>query len=393
VTSRPRADAEPTPPPPLTRWQWTWRNLVALAISLVVWAPVVRDQWAGHRTILWLEVLAGAVAFVAYQYRRRYPLAIAIGIQALASVATLAAGPATMAIVSLATRRLWREIVPVGVLSMVSGVVYFTVNPAEDDPLLLEIAFNLLFTVVVIAIGMYIGARRELVATLQDRAERAESEQALRVAQARANERARIAREMHDVLAHRISLLAMHAGALEYRTDLTPEEMARAAGVIQENAHRALTDLREILGLLRDDPGDDEPPEAPQPTLRDLSALITEERNAGAKIRLHTKIRESQSLPDSVGRSAYRILQEGLTNARKHAPGTEVDVIVAGSPGRSLLLLVRNPLPVGRVRAAPGAKLGLVGLSERATLAGGTLDHRVTRHGHFVVRARLPWPG
>jgi signal transduction histidine kinase len=366
---------------------------VAIGIGVAVWTPLVGHQWTDHRVVFWLEVLGGIFGMVMYQYRRRYPLQIAVALMVLGSVSSLAAGAVTMTLISLATRRLWREIVPVGVLSVLSGIVLFAIKPEDDTPLLLEAAFNVLFTLVVVAVGMYIGARRELVATLQDRAERAESEQTLRVAQARANERARIAREMHDVLAHRISLLAMHAGALEYRTDLTPEETARAAGVIQENAHRALTDLREILGLLRDDPGEDGTPEAPQPTLRDLSALISEERNAGAKIRLHTKIRESQSLPDSVGRSAYRILQEGLTNARKHAPGTEVDVIVAGSPGRSLLLLVRNPLPVGRVRAAPGAKLGLVGLSERATLAGGTLDHRVTRRGHFIVRARLPWPG
>jgi signal transduction histidine kinase len=341
---------------------------------------------------LWVDVVAGIAAFVAYQYRRRHPLPIAVGIMALGAVSGLASGPAGMAMVSVATRRLWREIVPIAVVSMVSGMVFFGINPAEEDPWLVVNAFNLLFTVVAIAVGMYVGARRELIATLQDRADRAESEQALRVAQARANERARIAREMHDVLAHRISLLAMHAGALEYRTDLTPEETARAAGVIQENAHRALTDLREILGLLRDGP-DGDAPEAPQPTLRDLPFLINEERTAGARIRLHDRLKQPESLPDSVGRSAYRILQEGLTNARKHAPGTEVDVIVAGKPGHSLILLVRNPIPVGRARAAPGARLGLVGLAERATLAGGTLDHRVTRGGHFIVRARLPWPG
>ena len=102
------------------------------------------------------------------------------------------------------------------------------------------------------AVGLYIGARRELIATLRDRADRAEREQAMRVAQARTNERARIAREMHDVLAHRISLVAMHAGALGYRTDLSRDETKRAADVISQNAHQALVDLREILGVLRD---------------------------------------------------------------------------------------------------------------------------------------------
>ena len=355
-----------------------------------MWAEHAVQQWHDHRVAFFLELAAGVFAFVAYQYRRRYPMPVAVTVMVASATASLAAGPAVMTLVSVATRRLWREIIPVGILMLLSGAVFITVKPTEGDPWLVANAFHLLFTAVGIAVGMYIGARRELVATLQDRAERAESEQALRVAQARATERARIAREMHDVLAHRISLVAMHAGALEYRTDLTPEETAEAAGVIQDNAHRALTDLREILGVLREDP--DGRPEAPQPTLRDLPALIDDERSAGARIKLRTRLRHEDCLPESLGRSAYRILQESLTNARKHAPGTAVDVVVAGSPGRSLVLLVRNPLPVGRTRAAPGARLGLVGLSERAALAGGALEHRVTRHGHFIVRARLPWP-
>ena len=115
---------------------------------------------------------------------------------------------------------------------------------------------NLLFCVlaagVVVAIGMYLGARRDLIASLHDRAERAEREQALQVSTARAGERTRIAREMHDVLAHRMSLVAVHAGALAYRTDLSAAETRETAAIIQANSQRALADLREILGLLRD---------------------------------------------------------------------------------------------------------------------------------------------
>ena len=99
---------------------------------------------------------------------------------------------------------------------------------------------------------MFVRARRQLVVSLRDRAERAEAEQQLRVEQARQAERARIAREMHDVLAHRISLLSLHAGALEFRPDAPPEEVARAAGVIRASAHEALEDLREVIGVLRD---------------------------------------------------------------------------------------------------------------------------------------------
>ncbi len=197
---------------------------------------------------------------------------------------------------------------------------------------------------------------------------------------------------MHDVLAHRISLVAMHAGALAYRTDLTQEETAKVAGIIQDNAHRALTDLREVLGILRDEERHADP-ERPQPTLRDLDDLLDDERRAGARIRLRNRVSEHvDELPDLIGRNAYRILQESLTNARKHAPNTQVDVVVAGKPGKSLILVVFNPLPVGSTNGTPGAGLGLVGLAERAALSGGRLDHRVTPSGLFVVRARLPWP-
>ncbi len=106
---------------------------------------------------------------------------------------------------------------------------------------------------------MYIGSRRELLATLRERANTSEAVQAARVAQARAAERAQIAREMHDVLAHRISLVTMHAGALTYRTDLDADQMRATAEVIQENSHQAMVELREVLGLLRDGPGDSAP--------------------------------------------------------------------------------------------------------------------------------------
>jgi signal transduction histidine kinase len=381
---------EPVPPPALTRWQSIWRYVGALAISLVAWGAVAPAQWRGNQLLFWFEVLSAVVAFVAYHYRRRYPLAVACGVLALSAVANLASGPALMSLVSIATRRLWREIIPAAALNIVAGGVYFTIRPVEA-PWLFLATVNLLGTGVLVAIGMYIGARRELVATLRDRAERAEEEQTLRVAQARSNERARIAREMHDVLAHRISLVAMHAGALGYRSDLTPDEAAEAAGVIRDNAHRALADLREILGVLREDRPAGEP-ERPQPTLHDLDALIDDERRAGATIRLRNRLRQGDELAESVGRNAYRILQECLTNARKHAPNTTVDIVIAGRPGASLILLVSNPMPVGSVHAAPGAGLGLVGLAERAELAGGRLDHRVARGRRFVVRAQLPWP-
>ncbi len=165
---------------------------------------------------------------------------------------------------------------------------------------------------------MYIGSRRELLATLRERAVTAEAEQAARVAQARTAERGRIAREMHDVLAHRISLVTMHAGALTYREDLTAEEMRATAAVIQESSHQALVELRDVLGILRDDPGDSSP-ERPQPSAVDVPALLDEARASGMRIETEDLV-ALDGIPETIGRTLYRVVQESLTNARKHAP-------------------------------------------------------------------------
>jgi signal transduction histidine kinase len=227
--------------------------------------------------------------------------------------------------------------------------------------------------------------------SLQDRAERAETEQQLRVEQARQHERARIAREMHDVLAHRISLLSLHAGALEFRPDAPPDEIGRAAGVIRSSAHQALEDLRAVIGVLREG-HDGDGPERPQPTLADLPALIDESRAAGMRVRYDWHL--PAAVPDALARNAYRIVQEGLTNARKHARGSAVDVTVDGGPDEGMTIEVRNRLPVGAAVAGdiPGTGTGIVGLAERASLAGGRLEHGRTEAGDYRLWAWLPWP-
>jgi signal transduction histidine kinase len=238
---------------------------------------------------------------------------------------------------------------------------------------------------------MFVRARRQLVFSLRERAQRAETEQQLRIEQARQQERARIAREMHDVLAHRISLLSLHAGALEFRPDAPPEEVARAAGVIRASAHQALEDLRAVIGVLRDVP-DGDAPERPQPTIADLPALIEESRAAGMRVAYDWRV--SDDVPEAMGRNTYRIVQEGLTNARKHAHGSAVDVTIDGATGDGLAIEIRNRLPVGAGIAAeiPGTGTGIVGLSERASLAGGRLEHGRTEAGDYRLWAWLPWP-
>ena len=237
---------------------------------------------------------------------------------------------------------------------------------------------------------MYIGSRRELLASLRERAETTESEQAARLAQARTAERTRIAREMHDVLAHRISMVTMHAGALSYRDDLTPEQVRETAGIIQENSHQALAELRQVLGVLREDPGDADP-ERPQPSAVDLPALVDDARASGMNV-VSGRSGRCEAIPDLLGRTAYRVVQEGLTNARKHAPDTLVTVELSGGPDDGLTIAVRNPIRIGAPLDVPGSGLGLVGLSERAALVGGRLQHGVTADREFNLTVWLPWP-
>jgi signal transduction histidine kinase len=384
----------PSEPAPLTTWQQIWRTGAAILISALAWADVAPKQWDQDEYLFWLDLCVGLTALVVMQFRRRHPFAIAMAVTAVGMVSATSAGPGVIVAVSLATRRRWVELVPFAAVSITSGMLYYQIEPADSAGVYGDLGFIVVVTAVLIAAGLYIGARRDLLASLKDRAERAEREQAMRVAQARTTERARIAREMHDVLAHRISLVAMHAGAMAYRTDLGADETRRTAEVIQANAHQALADLRQVLGMLRDD----RPigaPERPQPTLRDIPDLIDEAVAAGMHVSLANEVGDLEPAPETIGRSAYRIIQESLTNARKHAPDTTVRVRLSGEAGGELTIEVRNPLRVGddwRDASLPESGLGLIGLAERAELSGGRLEHGRTAAREFVVRAHLPWP-
>ena len=386
---------EPTPEqynPPLTWRSHAWRTAGALSISAVLWPTTAAVQWHQARPLFWLDLTLGLLTLVLSFGRRRWPFAVASLCAVLGAVSVSSAGPGVLASVSLATRRHVPQIVAVGVLGLVGAVAYPMVGPsATDDPWWITFAFGLAFTVAMLVWGMYLGSRRELLWTLRDRAERAEAEQGLRVEQGRSTERARIAREMHDVLAHRLSLVALHAGALEYCRSLSDAEVAKAAAITRQSAHSALDELHEILGVLRT-LETDASPERPQPTLADLPALVQEAIGSGTRVRLHNLVGNLAEAPDAIGRGAYRMIQESLTNARKHAPDTAVDVTLSGRAGGQLMLEVRNPLRLGSaVSATPGSGLGLLGLTERAELIGGRLEH-VRLDGDFVVRAWLPWP-
>ncbi|MEW1604900.1 histidine kinase [Streptomyces sp. NPDC093808] len=362
--------------------------LLAVLIG-VLGAEALRDNTGLPHAVALVDQLLGALSCAVVWLRRRWPLGLAAAMVPVSFVSETSGGVAVIALFTLAVHRPFRYVAWVAGAQLVLVPLYFWWRPDPDLPYAAVVVLFVVLTVAVVGWGMFVRSKRQLMLSLRDRARRAETEARLRAEQAQRLAREAIAREMHDVLAHRLTLLSVHAGALEFRPDAPRDEIARAAGVIRESAHEALQDLREIIGVLR--AGESEDAGRPQPTLAALDTLVAESRRAGMRVTLEQRVTDAGSVPASVGRTAYRIAQEGLTNARKHAPGTEVTVSVAGGPGEDLTVTVRNPAPEGDVPAVPGAGQGLIGLTERATLAGGALEHGPTPDGGFEVRARLPW--
>ncbi|TDD85782.1 sensor histidine kinase [Actinomadura rubrisoli] len=220
------------------------------------------------------------------------------------------------------------------------------------------------------------------------RRELAEQERRHLDAEAVLTERQRIARELHDVVAHHMSMIAIQAEAAPYKVESVPEETRRDLAEIRATALDALTEMRRILGVLRSEDGAET---APQPSLERLDELIQNARGAG----LHVETRldgDLAGLPPGVGLTAFRILQEALSNAMRHAPGSRVEVGVSEEDGILWLGVVNGPPGAGHqpVPSPPGGGHGLVGMRERAVMLGGELTARPTSEGGFAVTATLP---
>ena len=339
--------------------------------------------------LLVVDVIVGSALLLALWGRRRWPLAVGLVAVPVVAISSLGFFPGMVALFTVAAYRRWQLAVLVAALQVAVLPIYRTVQIGDTVPDSLHYLICILAYTAIVAFGLFIRTRRQ---SLRERARHAIAEQHLLVEQARLAERTLIAREMHDVLAHRISLLSLHAGALEFRPDAPPEEIARAAAVVRASARHALEDLRAVIGVLRDSSGNEDP-QPPQPTLTALPGLLEESRAAG--MRLHSEVRLASPAPDAMGRDALRIVQEALTNARKHATASAVDLVVEGAPGEGLTIEVRNRAPVlaGVGPDLPGSGTGLVGLTERATLSGGHLEHGYDDDGDFRLHAWLPWPG
>ncbi|GAA1313387.1 sensor histidine kinase [Pseudonocardia xinjiangensis] len=401
------------PEPPVSTGAWhTARDraadvgcvVVAAAIAFLVFMPPPGPGSLGLPDAPPLvNLAAGALSWLSLWWRRRWPVPLAVALVLGAVLVPTVVGAAALALFTVAVHRRAAVTAAVTLLAVVAGLVQHRLHPIDPDtPVTYWVTCGIHALVCLLAAtwGVTVRARRQLVLSLAERTRRAEADQQERIRQARQRERERISREMHDVLAHRLSLLSMHAGALEFRPDASPETVAEAAGVIRASAHQSLVDLREILAVLRaadhdDDTDRDTDGDAlhPQPGLHGLGLLVEETRRAGTVVTVRDEVTAADAVPAVLGRTAFRVAQEGLTNARKHAPGAPVAVSLTGGPGDGLTVAICNRLAEGApAPEVPGSGTGLVGLAERAVLAGGRLEHGPTAHGEYRLCVWLPWP-
>ncbi|MCO1338595.1 hypothetical protein BJH93_06765 [Kocuria polaris] len=335
-----------------------------------------------------------AVALLPLDDERPHPhpartLVAGLVVVAATTVSNLAAPAALIVLGSFAARRPRFWFPMAAALSFVAGWVYSTVVDPEEVPFWELAAIMVVVIGVVGLIGWGRRSRRSLIRSLRQEAASARREREAHAEQARATERTRIAREMHDGLAHQLSLISLHAGALEYRSDLDAEAIRRTSDLLQQTARSASQELRAVLTVLRDDGTGTTPP----PTMATIKGLVSTARAAGTPVELTADAGldgAGGTQPSDVTiRALFRIVQECLTNARKHAPGQPLRLALAGGPAQGIFVAASNAAIAKPAEAtAPG--FGLIGLRERVELLGGRFDIDAS-DDRFTVEARLPW--
>jgi signal transduction histidine kinase len=361
----------------------------ALTLIGAAWWPARPDPLAW--TLLGVQALVVAALVV----RWRYPLTVVglmTGFALLVSVLDWPLGvlsPANHGTVWAPFAAAVASYTPVVVgrnrrATLVALAVLTVVVARPWQPSWVVISIALCRTAVGPLLALYFDARRRLVRALTERAERAERERDLRAAQARADERARLAAEMHDIVTHRVSLMVLAAGAL--RVTAADEATRRAAEDLRATGCQALDELRDLVGILYAEPGETDPL-----SRTDLSALVAEAGAAGTPAELVCAGDPGQVSP-LVGRTIYRVVREALTNVRKHAPGARITVRVRYELSCTQVT-VHNTAPTGipePALAATGSGLGLTALRRRIDLVHGSLRAEPTAHGGFLLTATLP---
>ncbi|WP_328471691.1 histidine kinase [Actinoplanes sp. NBC_00393] len=322
--------------------------------------------------------------------RRRWPLlcfavqvAVLAGFDVEANLANLAA-----LLIGAYALALHGRSVPVSMTALLITCVAVAATSDSTWPRLPDWAGGFFILVPIGLLGVTVRAARSRAVASEQRAEALEREQHAATRLAVAEERARIARELHDVVSHHVSVMTIQAGAAGKVMDAHPEMAREALSAVEASGRETMAELRHLMGVLA--PGPDDELLRPQPGLDQLDSLVENVRRAGQPVTLRTT---PVSLPHGVDLAAYRVVQEALTNALRHAPGarTSVDVAVGED---ELVISVDNDAPPPRARPAEnaGAGAGLLGLAERLRLYGGTLDSGRRVGGGFRVCARIPLP-
>lgn len=354
----------------------------ALAVVLTLLAQA--EVWLGHGDN---RLVAAAVAFVAtasIAFRRRFPAVVGIVVPFLYAIELGFWGDPQIVVASIGffcalyALAVWtspRQFA-VGVGFLVAGFFISSFGPKGS------VGNTVLFSAVALVVILLV---RRVLGDRERRAQLAERERDVAAREAVVEERARIARELHDAIAHNVSMMVVQAGAerrvLEGRGSATQEVLE----TIEQIGRGALTEMRRLVGMLRSDDGE---PLAPQPGLDDLPTLVAQVADAGLPVELHVE-GERRALPVGIELSAYRIVQEALTNALKHAGNAQASVVVRYGADSLELEIVDDG--AGDTQAAVGGGgHGLVGMRERVALYGGRLDAGRSTSGGFSVRVLLP---
>jgi len=393
-------------------WQWLraldrrYATLVdlALAASLFVLCSGWAVERTGHPSLWFVSALVFPLVF-----RRRAPMTVFLIIAAVAFVQWLVAGPALadvallVALYTVALESEWPLVTAAAVI-LEAGVVMATArwNPAADDVQSFVFLTGLAFTALLA--GLVVRALRSQLDWLAERAERLERERDQQASLAAVTERARIAREMHDVVSHNIQVMVTLADAASLAQASDPARAAEAIHEVSSTGRQALTDMRRMLGVLREESGsggDDGAhrsaltPLAPQPGLGELPALVERVRATGLGVSVR-RVGAPFDVSDAAGLTVYRVVQEALTNALKHADEpTWVEVQLAFADPDVAVRITDNgrarvTVPSSSPAARPsGSGHGLEGMAERATAFGGTLRAGPGPAGGWEVEAAL----
>ncbi|MFF5212784.1 sensor histidine kinase [Streptosporangium sp. NPDC000396] len=332
----------------------------------------------------WAAVVAQLTGGLALLARRRAPAAVVMLCAALCVFISPAAAPFATYAAGLYGKGRARDWAAVILLSLMIARPWHMSGSVPE--ILLNTASNALVGIAPALFGMWRASRRRLFQALADRAERAERERELMAEQARSEERARLAGEMHDVITHRVSLMVLRAGAL--RTVARDEVVREAAEELRQMGCQALEELRDLVGVLRSEETFGSARTA-DPVALDLSALVAESRAVGVEVDLRVD-GDPLPLPPVVARTAYRVVQEALTNVHKHAPRARVTIQV-GYTGDRLRVVVRNTAAGGnKVIVLGEGGTGLSGLRQRVELVHGSLRAGPSEEGGFEVEVSLP---